>query len=61
MGQVHIRATFNNIIISVTNIDGQVISWSSAGKMGFRGSKRTHLMQLRFLAWIVPKLLTMQV
>ncbi|GDX49468.1 30S ribosomal protein S11 [Bacteroidota bacterium] len=40
MGQVHIRATFNNIIISVTNIDGQVISWSSAGKMGFRGSKK---------------------
>ena len=41
MGQVHIRATFNNIIISVTNVDGQVISWSSAGKMGFRGSKKT--------------------
>ena len=39
-GQVHIRATFNNIIISVTNIEGQVISWSSAGKMGFRGSKK---------------------
>ena len=38
--QVHIRATFNNIIISVTNVDGQVISWSSAGKMGFRGSKK---------------------
>jgi small subunit ribosomal protein S11 len=40
MGQVHIRATFNNIIISVTNVDGQVLSWSSAGKMGFRGSKK---------------------
>lgn len=40
MGQVHIRATFNNIIISVTNVEGQVISWSSAGKMGFRGSKK---------------------
>ncbi len=39
-GQVHIRATFNNIIISVTNTEGQVISWSSAGKMGFRGSKK---------------------
>ncbi len=39
-GQVHIRATFNNIIVSVTNIEGQVISWSSAGKMGFRGSKK---------------------
>ena len=40
LGQVHIRATFNNIIISVTNVDGKVISWSSAGKMGFRGSKK---------------------
>ena len=40
LGQVHIRATFNNIIISVTNVDGQLISWSSAGKMGFRGSKK---------------------
>ena len=39
-GQVHIKATFNNIIVSVTNVEGQVISWSSAGKMGFRGSKK---------------------
>lgn len=40
VGQVHIRATFNNIIISITNLNGQVISWASAGKMGFRGSKK---------------------
>ena len=39
-GQAHIQATFNNIIISITNNSGQVISWSSAGKMGFRGSKK---------------------
>lgn len=39
-GQVHISATFNNIIISITNTTGQVISWASAGKMGFRGSKK---------------------
>ena len=39
-GQAHIQATFNNIIISLTNNQGQVISWSSAGKMGFRGSKK---------------------
>ena len=38
-GQVHIKASFNNIIISVTNNAGQVISWASAGKMGFKGSK----------------------
>jgi small subunit ribosomal protein S11 len=39
-GEAHISATFNNIIISLTNNAGQVISWSSAGKMGFRGSKK---------------------
>ena len=37
---MHINASFNNIIISITNKSGQVISWSSAGKMGFRGSKK---------------------
>src|SRR5215468_3985970 len=39
-GDAHITASFNNIIISLTNKSGQVISWSSAGKMGFRGSKK---------------------
>ena len=39
-GDVHVSATFNNVIISYTNKVGQVISWSSAGKMGFRGSKK---------------------
>lgn len=40
VGQAHIKATFNNIIISITNSVGQVISWGSAGKMGFKGSKK---------------------
>ncbi len=40
MGKVFIRSTFNNIIISLTNAQGQVISWGSAGKAGFRGSKK---------------------
>jgi small subunit ribosomal protein S11 len=39
-GDAHISATFNNIIISLCNKQGQVISWSSAGKMGFKGSKK---------------------
>jgi small subunit ribosomal protein S11 len=39
-GQAHIRATFNNLIVSLTNNKGEVISWSSSGKMGFRGSKK---------------------
>ena len=40
IGQAHIHASFNNIIVSMTNNSGQVISWSSAGKMGFKGSKK---------------------
>ena len=40
VGEAHIAASFNNIIISLTNKKGDVISWSSAGKMGFRGSKK---------------------
>jgi small subunit ribosomal protein S11 len=39
-GMVFIKASFNNIIVSVTNKQGQVISWASAGKAGFRGSKK---------------------
>ena len=39
-GDAHISASFNNLIISITNKNGQVISWSSAGKMGFKGSKK---------------------
>jgi small subunit ribosomal protein S11 len=40
VGEAHINATFNNIIISITNMTGQVVSWASAGKMGFKGSKK---------------------
>ena len=40
IGEAHINASFNNIIISLTNKKGDVVSWSSAGKMGFRGSKK---------------------
>ena len=40
LGEAHIQASFNNLIISLTNTAGQVISWSSAGKMGFKGSKK---------------------
>ena len=40
VGEAHIQATFNNIIIAMTNSTGQVITWSSAGKMGFKGSKK---------------------
>lgn len=39
-GQAHIKASFNNILVCLTNKSGDVISWSSSGKMGFRGSKK---------------------
>lgn len=39
-GQAHISSSFNNIIVALTNENGEVISWSSAGKMGFRSSKK---------------------
>ena len=39
-GMAYIQATFNNIIVSITNKKGDVISWASAGKAGFRGSKK---------------------
>jgi len=38
---VHIHMSFNNIITSITNIFGDVVVWSSAGKMGFKGSRRS--------------------
>ena len=40
IGRAYIKASFNNIIISLTNEQGQAISWASSGKMGFRGSKK---------------------
>lgn len=40
-GVVHIQATFNNTIITITDSDGGVVSWSSAGVMGFKGSRRS--------------------
>ncbi|NOX87192.1 MAG: 30S ribosomal protein S11 [Chlorobi bacterium] len=40
VGRAYIKASFNNIIISLTNEAGQVISWASSGKMGFKGSKK---------------------
>lgn len=40
VGQVHITSSFNNVIISITDLQGNVLGWASAGKMGFRGSKK---------------------
>jgi len=40
IGEAHVHSSFNNIIVTLTNTTGQTISWSSAGKMGFKGSKK---------------------
>ncbi|QRK05832.1 30S ribosomal protein S11 [Archangium violaceum] len=40
-GVVHIQSTFNNTIITITDVSGNVISWSSAGARGFRGSRKS--------------------
>ncbi|HHU83947.1 MAG TPA: 30S ribosomal protein S11 [Clostridiales bacterium] len=40
-GQVHIQATFNNTIVTITDTQGNAVSWASAGEMGFRGSRKS--------------------
>ena len=40
-GAVHIQSTFNNTIVTITDTQGNAISWASAGEMGFRGSKKS--------------------
>jgi len=41
VGVVHIQASFNNTIVSISDLQGNAISWSSAGKMGFKGSRKS--------------------
>ena len=55
VGQAYINASFNNIIISITNLKGEVISWSSAGKMGLEGLKKTLPMLLKLQLKIVQR------
>ena len=52
IGQLHVHSSFNNIIVSLANDEGQVISWSSAGKMGFRGRWQQRIAQ-RLLTTLV--------
>lgn len=40
-GQAHIRSTFNNTIITITDADGNVVGWSSSGKVGYEGSRKS--------------------
>src|SRR5207237_1643469 len=41
VGQAHIQSTFNNTIVSITDIQGNVVSWGSAGAQGFKGSRKS--------------------
>ena len=41
LGQAHIKSTFNNTIVSITDPNGAVISWASAGEVGFKGSRKS--------------------
>ncbi|MEY4634040.1 MAG: ribosomal protein [Actinomycetota bacterium] len=40
-GVVHIKSSFNNTIVSITDVDGNVISWASSGQLGFKGSRKS--------------------
>src|SRR6056297_1291758 len=40
-GQAHIKSTFNNTIITITDLEGNVVAWSSAGKVGYEGSRKS--------------------
>ena len=40
-GQVHIKSTFNNTIVTISDKDGNAVNWSSAGQLGFKGSKKS--------------------
>ena len=40
-GAAHIRSTYNNTIVTITDLDGNAISWASAGELGFRGSRKS--------------------
>ena len=47
-GQAHIQSSFNNTIVTLTDAQGNALSWASAGGLGFRGSRKSTLMQLRW-------------
>lgn len=55
IGHIHITSTFNNIIITLTNIKGEVVFWSSAGKMGFKGSKKNTSYAAQLVAESIAK------
>lgn len=56
-GQAHIQSTFNNTLVTLTDMSGNALSWSSAGSLGFKGSRKSTHSQLR---WQLKKRLRVQ-
>lgn len=54
-GVAHIRSTFNNTIVMITDVHGNAVSWSSAGALGFKGSKNQHHLLLKWLLNLLQK------
>ena len=54
-GVVHIKSSFNNTIVTISDVSGNAVSWSSSGAMGFRGSKNLLLMQLKWQQMLLEK------
>ena len=50
-GAAHIRSTFNNTIVTVTDVNGNALSWASAGGLGFRGSRKSQLTKRQKQLW----------
>ena len=56
-GQVHIRSSFNNTMVTVTDLQGNALSWASSGGLGFRGSRKSTPLPLRLPPRRLPRLL----
>ena len=57
-GAAHIRATYNNTIVTITDVNGNAVSWASAGELGFRGSKKTTPFAAQMAAETAAKIAT---
>ena len=55
VGHAHIKSTFNNTIVSITDPQGNVISWASAGHVGFKGSRKSTPFAAQMAAALTPR------
>ena len=60
-GAAHIRSSFNNTMVTITDLEGNALSWASSGGLGFRGSRKSTPSQHRLLLRLLPRLLSMPV